>query len=300
MKRQFAIIGLFLVLTARAEAQAKPEAEAPAAVAAGAGYRLQVEKSRFSVGAGSRRETEGPYERIVGDKGAVLIDMVTGATLAVPTSPTVAKGTATADYPRPLTNDPEKHSAAVREYLLGMGVPAAQVGGTHVTTTMGGAASTKEGLEAARLSLLWYTTHLDRSLAGIPVEGSFAFAALDSESRVISEGLYWPAIPSGVIQKATDFRRRLDAEQERTAFLDRVRAALSQAALPEAREIEGELRIVHTSAGHHGAFEARAVYNVIVRSPNGGKPRILRFDETGALVTLADERPSGTDSRKRR
>ena len=42
----------------------------------------------------------------------------------------------------------------------------------------------------------------------------------------------------------------------------------------------------------------RALYNVVLKSPNGGKARIIRFDESGAVVVMADERPSGTDSPK--
>jgi hypothetical protein len=298
MKRHFAIIGLLLVLAACTKsalpaAKTVPSSPQESAGTEGVGYRHPVEKSRFSVGAGSHRESDGPYERIVGDQGTILTDKVTGATLAVRTLPAVRKGEPVGDLPRPLTENPERHTDVVREYLVGAGIPAAQVSGTHVTTTMAGSGPTTDGVQPMRSKLLWYSTHLERSVAGIPVEGSYAFAALDSEGRVITEGVYWPGIPSEVAQKASAFRRRLDSENERTAFLARVRTAL-----PEMRETEGEVKIVHTSGGYHGAFEAKAVYSVVVRSPNGGKPRILRFDETGAVVVMADERPTGTDSKK--
>jgi hypothetical protein len=53
----------------------------------------------------------------------------------------------------------------------------------------------------------------------------------------------------------------------------------------------GTVKIVHTSAGHHGKFEAKAVYSVVVRSANRGKAQIMRFDDMGAPVVMADEVP---------
>jgi hypothetical protein len=161
---------------------------------------------------------------------------------------------------------------------------------------MAGGGPLKDGPQPSRSRLLWYSSHLERSVGGIPVEGSFAFAALDSAREVISEGVFWPGIPSDVVEKARALKRQLDSENERGAYLARVRAAY-----PDVGDVRGEVKIVHTSAGHHGPFETRAVYTVAVavRGRDGGKFRILRFDETGALVVLADERPTGTDSAKR-
>jgi ribosomal protein L14 len=300
MKLRMASIGLFLFLGACTTVNPVPATNEPPGRPTvgpeGAGYEHKVGQSRFNVGADARREVEGPYARVVGNRGAIMVDNITGATLAVPTRafPAIPKGAPIIDPPRPLTENPEEHTAIVRAYLIGAGVPAAQVSGTHVTTTMAGGGPVKEGVQPARSRLLSYSTHLERSVAGIPVEGSFAFAALDSERQVITEGVYWPGIPSDVVQKARELRQRLESENGRASFLARVRAAR-----PEMRETQGEVKIVHTSAGHHGKFEAKAVYTVVVRSPNGGKAQIIRFDETGAVVVMADERPTGTDSVKR-
>jgi hypothetical protein len=76
-------------------------------------------------------------------------------------------------------------SAAVKAYLVGAGVPASEVSGTHVTTTMAGGGPVRDGVQPAQSKLLWYTTQLDRSLGGIPVESSYAFAAFDNGGRVI-------------------------------------------------------------------------------------------------------------------
>jgi hypothetical protein len=65
-----------------------------------------------------------------------MVDTVTGGILA----------TLTADpsgvLPRPLTQDPNEPSAIVRSYLVGTGIPADEVSGTHVTTTMAGGGPT--------------------------------------------------------------------------------------------------------------------------------------------------------------
>jgi hypothetical protein len=279
------------LMPARAEAQA----EALAVSTGGARYEHRVAQSRFDVGTGAHKEVDGPYNRIVGDKGTFLIDTVTGATLATPNAPrAVSKGAPVSNnYPQPLTKNPDKHSAVVRAYLVAAGVPAAEVSGTHVTTTMAGGGPMSAGVQPSKSTLLWYTTHLERSLGKIPVEGSYAFAALDNAGQVITEGVYWPAIPASVVHKAQALKQRLASANERAAFLAGVRAAR-----PDVGDPVGTVKIVHTSAGHHGKFEAKAVYSVVMRSVEGGKAQIVRFDDTGASTVMADELPSARDSVK--
>jgi hypothetical protein len=296
MSLRIASLGLLLTVGACTTVVTPPERPPrPPVTGEGAGYEHSIAKSRFDVGAGRHREIEGPYERVVGDRGAFMLDTITGATLAVPgRAAPIPKGAAALVFPRAMTENPDEHTAAVRAYLVGAGIPEAQVGGTHVTTTMAGGGPVKEGVQSARSRLLWYTSHLERAVGGVPVEGSFAFAAFDSNRTVISEGVYWPGIPEGIVRRAREFKQRLDSENERGAFLARVRSTE-----PDLREERGEVRVVHTSAGHHGGFEARPLYTVVRPSPNGGKARVLRFDESGALVIMPDERPTGSDSEKR-
>jgi hypothetical protein len=287
-------------------APAEPQSETQAISAEGAKYEHRLEMSRFDVGDAVRREVDGPYERVRGEKGAFLIDKVTGATLAVRNAPEVSKlsvaskmegndATRPVTHPQPLTEDPDEHSAIVRAYLLAAGVPKSEVSGTHVTTTMAGGGPVHGGVQPSQSKLLWYTTHLERSLGGIPVEGSFAFAALDSTGGVITEGVYWPAIPAKVVYRAQVLEERLASPNGHAAFL-----AGARRAQPDLGDAVGTVKIVHTSAGHHGKFEAHALYSIVVPSAIGGKAQILRFDDTGARVRMADEMPSGIDSVKRR
>ncbi|PHV12968.1 hypothetical protein [Chitinimonas sp. BJB300] len=258
-------------------------------------YVHSVEKSRFNQGIAAQRETEGPYLRVVGDKGVFMEDTVTGATLLVPNAVAGGpKSTAAlrADLPQFLTDNPDKHSAAVKVYLLGAGIPANEVSGMHVTTTMGGGGPALAGVQPAESKLLWYTTHLERSLNGIPVEGSFAFATLDSQGKSFTEGVYWPAISAQVVRKAVALKRKLSSPAALQQFMGSAKAVRSDLAGAEA----GEVKIVHTSAGHHGDFEAQAVYSLVVRNTGLGKAQIVRLDETGAPITLGDEVKMATKS----
>lgn len=279
------------------------------ALAADAGVRVDLkrEASRFDLGENVRREVQGPYERMIGTKGAFLRDQVTGATLAVPNAPQAGPKPAPREpaqrkepgpqinYPKPLSEKADEHNAAVREYLSGMGIPAAEVGGMHVTTTMAGSGRIDQGVQPSQSVLLWYTSHMERTLGGVPVEGSYAYAALDSEKRVISEGVYWPAIPAAVVERAQALKKKLESPEARTEFLDTVRRQQ-----PEGGELsDGTVTILHTSSGYHGEFQAQAVYSVVVRSRTGGKALILRFDDAGSPVRLGDLVESGVDSIKR-
>ncbi len=294
MKPQLAPLGFVVMCGAWMAAPSTPMADTLAATQ-GKEYAHSMPKSRFDLGAGGHTEVEGPYQRIRGQKGVFLVDTVTGATLAVRNAPAVAKGAPVIDETAPLTNDPAAHSRIARDYLVSAGVPAAEVSGTHVTTTMAGGGRVSDGVQPTRSKLLYYTTHLDRSLGGIPVEGSYAFAALDRDGKVITEGVYWPAIDASVIRRAQALKRKLASAAERAGFLEKVKGTT-----PAAEETTGDVRIVHTSAGYHGKFEADAVYSVVVRNPGGGKAEIVRFTDAGTRLTMADDQPSEVDSRKQK
>jgi hypothetical protein len=290
------MMGIGLLLVGGFWSTGQPIAQ-PAEQVGGAKFEHRLENSRFDVGANPRREVAGPYDRIVGDKGVFMTDTVTGATLAVPNTPAAAPKDAAVAYvyPQPLTESADEHSAAVREYLTQAGVPEAEVSGMHVLATMAGSGPVSEGVKPTRSRLLWYTTQLERSLGGVPVEGSYAFAALDKGGSVITEGVYWPPISEQIVSRAQALQQRLASANDRAAFL-----ATVQREQPEVGDASGTVGIVHTPAGYHGEFQANAVYSVVVRNPNGGKAHIVRFDDEGIPVRMPDELPSGIDSTKER
>lgn len=260
-------------------------------------YAHSIENSRFNPGIKASRGIEGNYERIIGEKGVFMKDMVTGATLLVPNA--VSTGpksmeTLKAEMPKLLTDDPEKHNAEVKSYLIDAGIPSHEVSETYITATMGGG-EVKKGIQPAESKLLWYTTHLKRVLNGIPVEGSYAFATLDAEGNSFSEGVYWPSIPAPVVRKAIALKNKLSSAVEEQQFRGKVKDILPNDSKVEA----GEVRIVHTGAGHHGQFEVKAVYSLVARNPNGGKAQIIRLDESGIHTMMGDEIKEATkDSTK--
>jgi hypothetical protein len=274
---------------------------AQAGVAAGAAFTLSPSASRFDIGANARVETNGPYQRHIGDKGVFMVDKVTGATLAVPTSPTIAKppvgqrseaSTPPLALPQPLSTDPVKHSAVAAQYLTKAGVPAKEIGGTHVTTTMAGGGPIAAGVQPGKSKLLFYTTHLERKLNGVPVENSYAFAAFDKDGKVITQGSFWPAIPASVVRQALALKAKLAKPSQRSGFL----AAAQDASFGGEVKDAGEVRIVHTGFDHHGQFEAKAVVTTTAKSAFGGKAQVIRLDENQGKVKLADETTASTEA----
>lgn len=267
---------------------------APVGVEAGSAFTLSPSASRFDIGANARVETNGPYQRHVGDKGVFMVDTVTGATLAVPTSPTIPKPpvgqrsealSQLPALPEPLSTDPVKHNAVASQYLTKAGVPAKEIGGTHVTTTMAGGGPIASGVQPGKSKLLFYTTHLERKLNGIPVENSYAFVAFDKNGNVITQGSYWPAIPAEVVKQAVALKAKLASPSQRSGFLAAAQGASFGGEVKDA----GEVRIVHTGFDHHGKFEAKAVVTTTAKSAFGGKAQVIRLDESQAKVKLADE-----------
>lgn len=255
---------------------------------AGLAYEHNLQRSRFNVGDGAVTEVDGPIVRIRGSRGVFAVDRTTRAVLAVPTAVSPDQ------YPEPLSQRADEHTSAARDYLIRAGVPAAEVSGTHVTTTMAGGGAVAAGGAPLTQRLLWYSTHLERSVGGIPVESSFAYAALDSSGAAISEGVYWPALSPDVVVRAQRLSHRLGSPAERAKFLEATRSVY-----PEISKAEGKVTIVHSSAGYQGRFEAHAVYSVIVRGPMRGKAKILHMDDTGTPLALDEERPIDSDSAKK-
>ena len=265
------------------------------APAGGAAFTLARSASRFDVGANARVETNGPYQRFIGDQGVFMVDTVTGATLAVPTSPTIAKppvGERSESLailpalPEPLTTDPGKHSAAAKQYLTKAGVPTAEVGGDACDDHHGRRRADLLGhaaqqIEAAVLHLASRAPGRTAFRSRIPTPSS----AFDKSGKIITEGAYWPAIPADVVRQAQALKVKLAGASEKSAF-----KAAAQAASPSGEVKDaGEVRIVHTGFDHHGAFEAKAVVTTVARTAFGGKAQIIRLDSALEKVRLADE-----------
>ncbi|HKU38832.1 MAG TPA: hypothetical protein VJR89_11815 [Polyangiales bacterium] len=240
---------------------------------AGVEVRHAFDNTRFDVGNNPRSRGGPAFEAVQGERGAFFIDLHTNATLAVLN--------ASEKVPRPLYNNADAHNAEASAYLFKLGIPTAEVSGMHVTTAMMAGGSVIEGIDPKKAQLLYYTTHFERSVAGIPVQGSFAFVAFDADRQIITEGIYWPAIPSSVTKQALELENRLKSDVGRSEYMQAIRRNVP--ALPEAA---GTVRIVHTSFADEGPFEAKAVFVIETRSPNGGMYSDLVFDDRGAITPV--------------
>lgn len=266
--------------------------EVAAPLTAGSLYQHTPSVTHFPLKGDTTVENGETFERIVSSRGAFLTDRVTHGTLAVrhASSKSTSRADAVSDPsayeapPKGFTQDPDQHNKAAKDYFISIGLPIAEIGGMHVTTMMSGASRIGGGPTPPPM-FMWYTSHMERKLGGILVEGSHAFAAIDTNGDLITESVYWPAIPLDVVQAAAALDARLKSASERATFLAKARAVIP------IDDATGQVKIIHTSWTHHGAFEAHAVYDVL--TANTGKRANIHFNENGERIVMPEERPSG-------
>jgi hypothetical protein len=186
----------------------------------------------------------------------------------------IAKGQNLPARVPPLTNVASVHNEHVLKYFLNAGVPANEVGGVHVTTSMAGSGTkSQSGLDGINGELVAYTTHLERYVDGVPVSGSQAWASFNNRGEVISEGVYWPAISQEVVLRA----RRIRGIVENADAHARLRAAI-KSKIPSLGNEPGRAVITHTHSAYDGPVAVQAAYEVI---PAGEGSSVRRFDENG-------------------
>jgi hypothetical protein len=255
---------------------------------AGEEFRHSLDRSRFKLGSVLRRARESGAEKTVGSEGVFAVDENNGAVLATPNAPPgPGKASAAGTSPsfQALSTDEYVHNARVLKYFAAAGLPVREIGGMHVTTTMEGRASkAQQVIRAEDTQFVSYATHLERVLAGIPVVDSQAWATFDIHDNVLSEGVFWPAIPAEVVAKA----RALQKLVSDPASHGTLRSAIARG-MPDLGGLPGRVVIAHTSPAYTGVTVAAAAYEVITRGPGA---QIKRFDERGAAVRLPDDMES--------
>ena len=188
--------------------------------------------------------------------------------------------------------DPDKHNKQTLDYFLqAAGVPKDQIGGVHATTYLSSSGSTKDA-RPAPVKVDGYASILERKVGKYSVVHSVAWARMNDQGKVVSEWVYWPAIPAKALMDA----RRLEelaGSSNKTEFL-----ASLPAGLPS-----GKVVIRHSSATAEGPFEVFASYDVIESKTSsrtaGEKPNEARqfvsvvvrhFDVDGIERRLPQER----------
>jgi hypothetical protein len=250
---------------------------APAALNPGdaPGYNHTVGVSRFRLGTSRRELSEASWYKVVGNEGVFATDPFTGAVRANP------NGDSPAVHTPALTSNADEHNARVLAYFRGAGLPMDQVGGAHVTTIMKVEGSADAVSRGQRPTFVAYTTIVERTIDGIRVPDSFAWARFNARDEVVAEAVYWPAVPAAAIAEAKALRDQLADPVRGSAYR-------GQLGVPEASAKGGMLSIRHSGAASRSAFQAFAGYDVHV--PYGdamnGRGHTVHFDASGRVREL--------------
>jgi len=256
------------------------------------GYQHSMERSRFvpgPQGAELRRLQEHGFAKVMGPEGTFATDLRNGLVIAVEAGG-ANKGEVRAEAVKPAyVMDPVKHNEQVAAYFGEAGVPRDQIGAVHANTYLSSRGSMKDE-RPAPVKVDGYASILERKIENYWVVDSVAWARMDEQGRVVSEWVYWPAIPARVLADAKRLEELISPGK--TEYLTRLPAGLPA----------GKVVIRHSSATEEGPFEAYASYDVLDRRefspPLSDKSRgdsrvvsvIRHFDVDGAELRLPQER----------
>ncbi len=196
------------------------------------GFVFAPSASSFRLGANQHTVQAGTMMRLVGDEGAIATT-ASGATISVPNAG--APSTVAAPY----STNPAVHTQHVLAYFQGAGLPADQIGDTHITTKMAGGAPTASSTTAVP-QLVGYTTIVDRKVQGIRIAGSYAWARFNANDEVVAEEVFWPPIDASVLNDAMALQTTMSASSSQGPFV----AALP----PEVSALDTEVVIHHSPA----------------------------------------------------
>jgi hypothetical protein len=250
-----------------------PEGPISASAGGAAGYQHGVRGSRLDLGGRARRVVERGYVREVGREATLAVNLKNGSAFGVPNA------NARSQHSGPYGASPEAHEASVRDYFVYLGLPAEQILRVRTLTQLE-AHGRGDETRTVPLVLAAYYSVIDRGVQGIPVPDSFAWARVDTEGKVIAEGIYWPALSPAVVAGALKLR---------DAVADPQRQAALEAKIPLRIRDHG-VAIRHSSAYVETPFEAFPSYDVAVLSqalPERGQLAV-------AAQTEAPSRPNGT------
>jgi hypothetical protein len=93
-------------------------------------------------------------------------------------------------------------------------------------------------------------------VAGIHVEGSYAWAHFNIDDNVVSEGVFWPPIPQSVVDEAVAFAATLSDGASQAAYAAKLP--------PHLQQKKGRLIIRHSGGHWAGPLETQACYAIAV------------------------------------
>lgn len=244
------------------------------------GYQHGIERSRFIVGEGRRSVSEFGFIKVVGRAGSFAVDAANGAVIAIPNARSTEQQK---DVWYTLGFD--KHNEQVLAYFVAAGIPRDQIGKVHAIMSMYASGGERDSSPAQPRIAGWQSV-LQRVVTGVPVIDSVGWARMNDQAKVITEWVYWPPIPSKVLDDARRLHAELLQESDKAAFLSRLPPDLPP----------GNVVIRHSSATANGPFEAFASYDVIEHRTLGestslsGAGIVRHFDIDGNERKLPQER----------
>lgn len=243
----FIIAAIFLASCTSTEVKPAPRSGPITTDAGGApGYQHGMDKSKFAIGANRHDANEFGFIKVVGSEGTFAVDAKNGLAVAIPNA-SRNSAPATKWY----THEPDEHNQLVMDYFTGAGIPKEQVGGIHATMSMAASANGEQS-PAAPQQVVGYQSVLDRKAGDIPVIDSVAWARMNDKGEVLTEWVYWPAIPGKIIEDARRLQAMLLKDSDKKAFLAKLPPGLPP----------GNVAIRHSSATSEDGFEAFASYDV--------------------------------------
>jgi hypothetical protein len=218
----------------------------------GAVYDLA--KSRFAFGSPPVRDDANGFMRWVGNDGVVAIE-VSGGEIG-----SLNGGAPEASLPD-WSSDPAALEAHVGAYFASFGVASCQTANAQELDGAGGR-----------------TISFPRSVDGIPMSESLAYARFDNQDQSTSESFYWPTIPADVVTAARALH---------VGLADPTALAAYKAKLPADAQGDGGVVVHHTSSSSTTPFAAAATYDVVMTVGSLGMPAVLSFDADGNPVSNA-------------
>jgi hypothetical protein len=241
------------------------------------GYVHDLSRSRFKIGHNTVVELDTPtFRRWRGSFGAWAIDLTNNWSM----------GILDADAPTgPYILDEAVQGDRVRRYFIEAGLPADQIRDVRTTYQVIGGGPMNEGPQSTPVQLHSITSILTRSVKGIPVAESLAWAKMTTSGDVDVECVFWPAIDVNVVGRAIAFAQRMADPSGRAAYL---------AKLPARVYKEGGVVIHHSDPSVHATPTSYVSYDVTL-APEG-HAAMRHFDENGGELQLPQERAVPTQA----
>lgn len=235
------------------------------------GFRMSATASRFALGASARVEEDAVSIRHVGTQG-VFAELSNGFVKAG-----MGPDAASAKLP-PLTTDSALHNERVRAYFSAAGLPADQVARVRVNALMheeGSYEDSKKGLPPTVRRLIGFNSIVDRSIDGVLVRNSHAWARFNSADEVVAEEVWWPELPAELHDEVAAFK----SVTENNSTMQQYREGLPE----KARSAVGVLCVHHPLPLGYDWY-LHVTYDVMLEGEN----YVRSFDRSGREVRFED------------